>query len=69
MLLSWPQTSGKAKKDGEEAAAPPLVRVPNGKEQRMKDEEKMKVQGGGGRGEMCDGGVREGYVWDPFTRL
>ena len=44
MIFSpWPQTTGKSKKDGEEAAGPPLVFVPNGKEQRIKDEEKMKV--------------------------
>eukprot|EP00731_Ephydatia_muelleri_P025904 Em0018g4a len=36
------KTTVKSKKDGEEAAGPPIVFVPNGKEQRIKDEEKMK---------------------------
>ena len=34
--------AGKGK-GGDEPAGPPLVLVPNGKEQRMRDEEKMKV--------------------------
>ena len=43
ICLPCPQTTVKSKKDGEEAAGPPIVFVPNGKEQRIKDEEKMKV--------------------------
>ena len=36
---------------------PPLVVVPNGKEQRMKDEEKMKV-----------GVAWGGVLWTPFRQ-
>lgn len=37
------KAAGKSKKDGDESTGPPLVFVPNGKEQRIKDEEKMKT--------------------------